>query len=89
MTNFLVRSRYAFKTAYYFCVAYINNRIAEYLDSRLENKPRRWIAKGTFGAGTVPLGKVNMAEATKQTSRFGTVANVDVEQAIVFYSEKY
>ena len=88
MNNFLVRSRYAVKTAYYFCIAFSKNLIAEFLDRRLETKKRRWTALGTFGSGMVPLGKVNMDEATQKVSGFGTVVSIDVEQATVFYSER-
>lgn len=88
MKNFLVRSRYAVKTAFFFCIAFCNNVIAEYLDNRMETKKRRWTGMGTFGAGVVPLGKVNMDQATEKVAQFGTVVNVDVEQAIIFYAER-
>lgn len=88
MTQLFPRARYAAKTAFYFCEAFCKNLIAEFLDRRLETKRRKWTAMGTFGAGYVPLGKVNMDEATQKVAGFGTVVNVDVEQAIVFYSEK-
>lgn len=87
--NFFVRSRYALKTATYFCLAYLNQSIANYLDRRLENKKRYWTAYGTFGAGVVPLGKVNMIEAIELTSRFGTVVKCDVEQAKTFFAERH
>ena len=86
--NFLVRSRYAIKTAYFFCIAIRNNLIAEFLDWRLETKKRRWTALGTFGSGVVPLGRCSLQEATERTGKFGTVASCDVEQAIIYYSEK-
>ena len=82
------RIQYAAKTAYYFCVAYMNQRIANYLDWRLEYGRRRWTAYGTFGSGVVPLGRVTLAKATLKVSRFGTVVFVDVAKAAIFYSEK-
>ena len=88
MNNILVRARYAIKTGYFFIIAFRNNLIAEFLDWRFEIKKRRWTAKGTFGSGVVPLGWCNLKEATLKTARFGTVINVDVEMAIIFYKEK-
>lgn len=88
MENFLVRTRAVILTAYYQFIAFRNNLIVEFLDRRQETKKRRWTAKGTFGAGTVPLGKVNMNTAVEKTAKFGTVINVDIEFAIVFYAEK-
>lgn len=82
------RLQYAALTAYYFCLAYVNQGIANYLDRRLETKRRYWIAYGTFGSGVVPLGKVTLAKATRKVSRFGTVVFCDVEKAKIFYSEK-
>ncbi len=86
--NLLMRSRYAAKTAYFFCVAYFNQSIANYLDRRLETKKRHWTAYGVFGSGVVPLGKCTLAKATEKTSKFGTVTFCDVPQAAIFYSEK-
>lgn len=87
-TNFLVRTRASIIEAYYFVIAFRNNLIAELLDWRLETKKRRWTAYGTFGSGIVPLGRCNLAEATKRTSKFGNVSYADVEQAAIFYNEK-
>lgn len=87
MTNFLVRTRYAIKTAYFFCVALINNRIAEFLDRRMETKSRRWTAQSVDG-GLVPLGKINLSQATEKACKLGHVIWVDVEQAIIFYRGK-
>lgn len=88
MTQFFPRTRYALKSSYYFCVAFVKNSIAEFLDSRMENKKRKWTAQGTFNAGVVPLGKCNMTTATERAAKFGAVVSVDVEQAIIFYREK-
>jgi len=76
------------KTAYYFCLAYLKQSIANYLDRRLEIKKRPWRAYGTFGSGVVPLGKCTLAQATKKTSKFGTVVYCDVPQAAIFFTEK-
>ena len=86
--NFLVRFRYAIKTAYFFCLAYLNQSVANFLDWRMEAKRRRWTAIGTFGSGLVPLGKVNMNRAMDKTAKFGTIVKIDVEGAIIFYSSK-
>jgi len=86
--NFLARTRYAIKTLYLFTNNVLNQEIADYLDRRLETKKRLWQAVGTFGSGVVPLGKCNMAEATKRTGQFGTVAYADVEQATIFYNKR-
>jgi hypothetical protein len=78
-----------FLVVLYFIEAYIKNRIAEYLDRRLENKRRYWTAYGTFGSGVTPLGKCSLAQATKKTSKFGTVVFCDVPNASIFYSDKF
>jgi hypothetical protein len=88
MKNILVRSRYAVKTAYYFCIAFRNNLIAEFLDWRCENEKRQWTAIGTFGAGMIPLGKVTLHEATEKVAKFATVISCDVGMAIIFYKER-
>lgn len=88
MTNILVRSRYAVKTAYFFLVAFRNNLIAEFLDWRLEITKRQWTAIGTLGAGKVSLGKVNQHEATDKVAKWATVISCDVEMAIIFYKER-
>ena len=86
--HFFARTRAVIKILYYFTIGFLNGLLAEYLDRRLETKKRRWTALGTLGSGVVPLGKVNMDKAIEKTGKFGTVVNVDVEQATVFYSER-
>ena len=88
MKNFLVRARYAAVTAFYFCIAFTRNLIAEFLDRRFENKKRNWTALGTSGSGRVPLGKVNMDQARDKVAKWATIVSVDVEQAIIFYKER-
>lgn len=88
MKNILVRSRYAMKTAFFFCIAFRNNLIAEFLDWRFETRKRPWTAIGTFASGVVPLGRCNLEQATFRTTGLGMIINVDVEQAIIFYKER-
>ena len=88
MKNFLVRTRYAVATAYYFCVAFTNNLIAEFLDWRFENKKRKWTAMGTQGSGIVPLGKLRKHQAMDKVAKWATIISVDVEMGIIFYKER-
>ncbi len=63
------------------------NAFIEWKNRRLEMSRRQWRALKMGGGGVVPLGKVNQEKAIAKTAKFGSVSYVDVEVAVVFYSD--
>jgi hypothetical protein len=74
--------------AYWTARAFLNNAYVEFQNARLEKLRRKWTAYKIGGGGVVPLGKVNQETAIEKTCRFGQVAFVDSEVAVIFYSDK-
>lgn len=73
--------------AYWFVRSFLNNAYVEVRNGRLEKRKRKWTAYKIGGGGVVPLGKVNQETAISKTCKFGSVAFVDTEVAVIFYSD--
>lgn len=65
------------------------NYYIELRNRRLETKRRNWQALKVGGGGVVPLGKVDQETAIAKSAKFGSIAFVDTEVAIVFYHDKF
>jgi len=74
--------------AYWTVRAFLNNAYVEFRNAALERRSRKWTAYKIGGGGVVPLGKVNQETAIAKTCKFGQVAFVDTEVAVIFYSDK-
>jgi len=73
--------------AYWTVRAFVNNAYVEFRNYSLEQRRRKWKAYKIGGGGVVPLGKVNQETAIEKTCRFGQVAFVDSEVAVIFYTD--
>lgn len=76
-------------TAYWTVRAFANNAYVEMRNNWLENSKRKWTAYKMGGGGVVPLGKVSQSEAIAAATKIGQVNYVDVEVAVIFYSDKF
>ena len=76
-------------TAYWTVRVFVNNLYVEFRNNLLERKRRKWTAYKIGGGGVVPLGKVDQETAISKVTKFGSIAFVDPEVAVIFYSDKH